>query len=110
MLMAARLQRGLLFASEKEVEFAGDHKEPFISINPLGWVPTLEDGDLKLFDSRAITKYMSHKCASKGMKLIYRDSKKVATTVVWMGVEALSFDLGGRLAVHFFFEAGLRFE
>ncbi|KAG2697387.1 hypothetical protein I3843_07G102100 [Carya illinoinensis] len=86
---------------EKEVEFefvpvdmrAGEHKkESFLSINPFGQVPGFEHGDLKLFESRAITKYVANEYAEKGTHLVCGDSKKKAIIGVWMEVEAHQFD------------------
>ncbi|KAJ1402340.1 Thioredoxin-like superfamily [Sesbania bispinosa] len=86
---------------EKQIEFelvpidmrSGEHKqEPFLSLNPFGQVPGFEDGDLKLFESRAITKYIAHEYADKGTELISRDSKKMAITSVWLEVESQQFD------------------
>ncbi|KAG2697405.1 hypothetical protein I3843_07G102800 [Carya illinoinensis] len=86
---------------EKEVEFefvpvdmrAGEHKkEAFLSINPFGQVPGFEHGDLKLFESRAITKYVANEYAGKGTDLVFGDSKKKAIIGVWMEVEAHQFD------------------
>ncbi|CAN6561462.1 unnamed protein product [Malus baccata var. baccata] len=86
---------------EKDIEFelvpidmrAGEHKkEPFISLNPFGQVPAFEDGDLKLFESRAITQYIAHEYADKGTPLVIRDSKKMAIISLWSEVEAQKFD------------------
>ncbi|MDK0882631.1 glutathione S-transferase phi, partial [Clostridium perfringens] len=86
---------------EKELEFelvavdmkAGEHKkEPFLSINPFGQVPGFEDGDLKLFESRAITKYLAQEYADKGTQFKCGDSKTAAIIGVWMEVEAHQFD------------------
>nr|XP_011458708.1 PREDICTED: glutathione S-transferase-like [Fragaria vesca subsp. vesca] len=86
---------------EKEVEFelvpidmkAGEHKkESFLALNPFGQVPAFEDGDLQLFESRAITQYIAHEYASKGTPLIVPDSKKMAILSVWTEVEAHKFD------------------
>ncbi|GAB4829796.1 hypothetical protein Ancab_019449 [Ancistrocladus abbreviatus] len=87
--------------NEKEVAFdflpvdmqSGAHKkEPLTSLNPFGQVPALEDGDLKLFESRAITQYIAHEHPTKGTNLLFQDSKKMATMSVWMEVEAHQFD------------------
>ncbi|XP_041016809.1 glutathione S-transferase-like [Juglans microcarpa x Juglans regia] len=86
---------------EKEVEFelvpvdmrAGEHKkESFLSINPFGQVPGFEHGDLTLFESRSITKYVANEFAEKGTDLVFGDSKKKAIIGVWMEVEAHQFD------------------
>ncbi|XP_045830112.1 glutathione S-transferase APIC-like [Trifolium pratense] len=86
---------------EKQLEFEllyinvrnGDHKkEPFLSHNPFGQVPAFEDGDLKLFESRAITQYINHEYADKGTKLTISESKKMAIMWMWSEVESLHFD------------------
>ncbi|KAJ4974748.1 hypothetical protein NE237_007922 [Protea cynaroides] len=86
---------------EKCVEFefvpinfgTGEHKkEPFLSLNPFGQVPAYVDGDLKLFESRAITKHIAFEHQGKGTELLYLDLKKMAPVAVWMEVEAHQYD------------------
>lgn len=86
---------------EKELDFefvivdmkSGAHKqEPFIFLNPFGQVPALEDGDVKLFESRAITKYIAYTYEGKGTPLVYKEGKEMADLAVWMEVEAHQFD------------------
>ncbi|KAF2314977.1 hypothetical protein GH714_037406 [Hevea brasiliensis] len=70
----------------------GEHKkEPFISLNPFGQVPALEHGDLKLFESRAITQYIAHENHEKGTQLLCQ-GKQMAIVSVWMEVEAQQFE------------------
>ncbi|XP_068311334.1 glutathione S-transferase-like [Pyrus communis] len=85
---------------EKDVKFelvpidlgAGEHKkEPFISLNPFGEVPAFEHGDIKLFESRAITQYIAHEYADKGTPLVTRD-KKMAIIALGCEVEGQKFD------------------
>ncbi|GLT72672.1 hypothetical protein SLA2020_445820 [Shorea laevis] len=72
---------------------AGEHKkEPFLSLNPFGQIPAFEDGDLKLFESRAITKYITHQYADKGAELVCGDTKQKAMIGVAIEVEAHQFD------------------
>ncbi|KAL3647997.1 hypothetical protein CASFOL_008965 [Castilleja foliolosa] len=74
--------------------FTGQQKkEPFVSLTPFGQVPVLEDGDLKLFESRAITQYIAHTYATKGTPLVPNDPKKMANVVVWIEVESQRFDV-----------------
>ncbi|KAL8151493.1 hypothetical protein V2J09_021301 [Rumex salicifolius] len=86
---------------EKAIDFefvqvdmkSGDHKkEPHLSLNPFGQVPALEDGDLKLFESRAITQYIAHEYKHMGTDLVCGDGKTMALIGVWSEVEAHHFD------------------
>ncbi|XP_058742451.1 glutathione S-transferase-like [Vicia villosa] len=88
-----------LYEKQLEFEFVylnlkiGEHKkEPFILLNPFGQVPAFEHGDLKLFESRAITQYIEQEYAEKGTKLTITDSKKKALAGVWWEVESQHYD------------------
>lgn len=88
-----------LYEKELDFEFVnidmknGDHKkEPFILLNPFGQVPAFEDGDLKLFESRAITQYIADEYADKGTQLISKESKKMATIRMWIEIESQKYD------------------
>ncbi|CAL2281139.1 unnamed protein product [Prunus armeniaca] len=61
-------------------------------VQPFGQIPAFEDGDLKLFESRAITQYIAHEYFDKGTQLVIRDSKKMAILSVWTEVEGQKFD------------------
>ena len=46
----------------------GDLKCPtYLKLNPLGKMPTLQEGDLVLFESAAICNYLAAKCPDKGL-------------------------------------------
>ncbi|XP_010689209.2 glutathione S-transferase [Beta vulgaris subsp. vulgaris] len=92
--------RVLAAAEEKELDFelvpvdlkSGAHKQqPFLSLNPFGQIPAFEDGDNKLFESRAITQYIAHTYESKGTSLIHK-GKQMIDVGIWMEVEAHQFD------------------
>ncbi|KAJ6710472.1 GLUTATHIONE S-TRANSFERASE RHO [Salix koriyanagi] len=99
-VISTATQRVLACLNEKELEFefipvnmaVGEHKkDSFLAINPFGQVPAFEQGDLKLFESRAITQYIAHGYAEKGTTLII-PGRPMATLSVWMEVEAHQFD------------------
>ncbi|KAJ4914736.1 Glutathione S-transferase F6 [Raphanus sativus] len=80
-------RRVLIALHEKKLDFElvhvelkdGEHKrEPFLSRNPFGKIPAFEDGDFKLFESRAITQYIAHEYADKGNQLLSPGSKNMA--------------------------------
>ncbi|XP_058200153.1 glutathione S-transferase-like [Rhododendron vialii] len=100
-VLSTASQRVFACLYEKELDFelvpvdmrtGGHKKEPFISLNPFGQVPAFDDGDLKLFESRAINLYIAHAYADKGNQLIYSDGKKMAILSMWMEAEAHQFD------------------
>jgi glutathione S-transferase len=96
------VQRVLACLYEKDLEFefvsvsmmTGEHKSPaFVAMNPFGQVPAVEDGDIKLFESRAINNYISRRYADKGTQLIQEsDPKKLALSSIWTEVEAQKYD------------------
>ncbi|KAK1398890.1 hypothetical protein POM88_008753 [Heracleum sosnowskyi] len=94
-------QRAFATLNEKGLDFqlvpvdmqnAEHKKQPYLSLNPFGQIPVLEDGDLKIFESRAITQYIAYAYADKGNPLVVQDQKKMAIVSVWMQVEAQHFD------------------
>ncbi|KAJ4969883.1 hypothetical protein NE237_002982 [Protea cynaroides] len=67
-------------------------KEAYLSLNPFDQVPAYVNGDLKLFESRAMTKHIAFEHHRKGTELLYHDLKKMAPVSVWMEVEAHQYD------------------
>ncbi|GMH30993.1 hypothetical protein Nepgr_032836 [Nepenthes gracilis] len=96
--MSTCTARTMACLHEKEVEFefiivdlfGGENKDaPFLSKNPFGQVPVLQDGDLTLFESRAITSYVTEKYKGQGYDLVRHGNPKEAALVkVWMEVES----------------------
>ncbi|KAJ0976252.1 hypothetical protein J5N97_018217 [Dioscorea zingiberensis] len=72
----------------------GEHKQPaYISCNPFELVPAFQDGDLTLFESRAITRYIARKYKN-GVKDLLKESDAAAGALVdvWMEVESHQFN------------------
>ncbi|XP_066363188.1 glutathione S-transferase 4-like [Miscanthus floridulus] len=66
---------------------AGDHRRPeHLARNLFGQVPVLEDGDLTLFESRAIARHVLHK--HKPELLGAGSLEHAAAVDVWLEVEA----------------------
>ncbi|KAI4299668.1 hypothetical protein L6164_033103 [Bauhinia variegata] len=98
---AACPQRVLACLLEKEVEFEvmpinldeGEHKQPdFLLKQPFGQVPVIEDGDLRLFESRAIVRYIAAKYAEHGPDLLGATIEERAVVDQWLEVEAHNFN------------------
>ncbi|CAK7333157.1 unnamed protein product [Dovyalis caffra] len=100
--MSTCTARVLLCLSEKGLEYElvpvqmskGAHKQqPYLSLNPFGQIPAFEDGDVSLFESRAICKYLALKHKDIGTDLLRSSSFAEATIVdLWMEVEAHQFN------------------
>ncbi|XP_044493012.1 glutathione S-transferase F13-like [Mangifera indica] len=73
--------------------FAAEHKQPpFLAKNPFGQIPALEDNDLTLFESRAITSYVAEKFKETGTDLLrQKDLKEAALVKVWLEVESQQY-------------------
>ncbi|XP_044960460.1 glutathione S-transferase 4-like [Hordeum vulgare subsp. vulgare] len=94
--MSPFVARPLLCLEEAGVDYelvpmsreAGDHRQPdFLARNPFGQVPVLEDGDLTIFESRAIARHVLRKY--KPELLVGDGSPESAAAVdVWLEVEA----------------------
>ncbi|BAB64059.1 putative glutathione transferase [Oryza sativa Japonica Group] len=68
-----------------------EHKSPeHTSRNPFGQVPALQDGDLILFESRAISKYVLRKNNSELLK--EHNLSDAAKVDVWLEAESHHFD------------------
>ena len=66
--------------------FAGEHKgEPHLLRHPFGVVPVLTDGDLVLFESRAIIRYLD--ATLPGPRLTPENAKDAARMDQWLSVD-----------------------
>jgi glutathione S-transferase len=71
--------------------FAGDLQSPaYLAVNPVGMVPALVDGELKLWESNAIMQYLADRSGSDA--LFPRDSKQRADVVRWQSWELAHFN------------------
>ncbi|KAK1548871.1 hypothetical protein Q3G72_034763 [Acer saccharum] len=81
---------------------AGEHKQQsYLSLNPFGQIPAFEDGDVKLFESRAISKYLANKHKDIGTDLLRSGSLNESAIVeTWMEVETHPFNAPMRTLIH----------
>ncbi|KAK1280032.1 putative glutathione S-transferase GSTF1 [Acorus gramineus] len=71
----------------------GEHKQPaHLARNPFGQLPAFEDGNLMLFESRAVARYVAKKYDSGTDLLRSGDAEEAALVDVWLDVEANHFD------------------
>lgn len=67
----------------------GEHKQPaHLARQPFGQVPALDDHGFKLFESRAICRYLNE---SAGGKLVPADVRSRALMEQWISVETSNF-------------------
>jgi len=85
----------------------GAHKKPpFLSLNPFGQVPVIEDGTVTLSDSNAILVYLAQKYADQSW--LPRDPELAAAVQRWLSVAAGEINAGpGAARLVTVFGAGL---
>ncbi|KAF3340703.1 glutathione S-transferase 3 [Carex littledalei] len=89
-VIAALNEKGLEYELVPVDLAAGAHKKPeFLALNPFGQIPTIQDGDDTLFESRAITRYIATKYKESGSNLIPASLAKFET---WLQVESSQFN------------------
>ncbi|CAH1413349.1 unnamed protein product [Lactuca virosa] len=98
---SACTQRVLACFLELDVDFelikvdlnSNEHKQPkFLLKQPFGQVPVVEDGDFRLFESRAIIRYYATKYAEINQKLYGTTFEEKALVDQWLEVEAHHFN------------------
>lgn len=95
--------RSLVVLHEKDVEFelvpvsvlAGDEKKPeYVALQPFGLVPLLQDGDLQIYESRAISRYIADKYESQGTPKLHGSTlAERALVEQWLDVENGTFSV-----------------
>ncbi|XP_037404706.1 glutathione S-transferase 1 [Triticum urartu] len=101
--MLTNVARVMLFLEEVGAEYelvpidfvAGEHKRPqHVQLNPFAKMPGFQDGDLVLFESRAIAKYILRKYGgTAGLDLLGENSgiEELAVVDMWTEVEAQQY-------------------
>ncbi|CAH8355602.1 unnamed protein product [Eruca vesicaria subsp. sativa] len=96
----ASSKRAVVTLVEKGVEFEtvnvdlmkGEQRQPeYIAIQPFGKIPVLVDGDYKIFESRAIMRYIAEKYRSQGPDLLGKTIEERGQVEQWLDVEATSY-------------------
>ncbi|KAJ8545062.1 hypothetical protein K7X08_017645 [Anisodus acutangulus] len=99
--MAACPQRVMVCLIELGVDFELIHvdldsleqkKPEFLILQPFGQVPVIEDGDFRLFESRAIIRYYAAKYEDKGTKLTGTTLEEKALVDQWLEVESNNYN------------------
>ncbi|KAK9275948.1 hypothetical protein L1049_023223 [Liquidambar formosana] len=92
-VMACLLEKGVDFEVVHVDLDAGEHKRlDFLVRQPFGQVPVIEDGDFRLFESRAIIRYYASKYAERGPNLLGTTLEERALVDQWLEVEAHNFN------------------
>ncbi|PIN16051.1 Glutathione S-transferase [Handroanthus impetiginosus] len=93
-VLACLLELGLEFELIPIDILSGEHKKPdFLLMQPFGQVPAIEDGDFRLFESRAIIRYYAAKCASNGgINLLGNTLEERAIVDQWLEVEVNNYN------------------
>jgi glutathione S-transferase len=101
--------------AEKQAKFelvtvdimTGAHKKPdFLAHQPFGQIPAFEDGDFKLYESRAIIRYLDE--TLPGQALTPKEPKARAHMEQWMSVETSNFTPHAMAYIYQYFFGAMR--
>jgi len=96
--MSTCTRKVLTTLAEKQAKFdlvvidvanGGHKKADFLEHQPFGQIPALEDGDFKLYESRAIARYLDE--TLPGQALSPKDPKGRALMEQWISIETSNF-------------------
>ncbi|ONK55570.1 uncharacterized protein A4U43_UnF1480, partial [Asparagus officinalis] len=93
-VIAALNEKGLDFELVPVDLRAGAHKQPdFLALNPFGQVPAFEDGAVKIFESRAINRYIAVQYKHTGVDLLpSKTPAELAALESWLESESQNFN------------------
>nr|ABY84871.1 glutathione S transferase 2 [Pteris vittata] len=79
----------------------GAHKQPeYLALQPFGVIPVVQDGDLTIFESRAIIRYLALKYEDQGSPLYGRTLEERANVEQWLEVESQNFHVAASAIVN----------
>nr|QCQ05480.1 glutathione S-transferase class phi [Pteris vittata] len=80
---------------------SGAHKQPdYLALQPFGVIPVVQDGDLLIFESRAIIRYLALKYEDQGSPLYGRTLEERALVEQWLEVESQNFHVAASALVY----------
>uniref|UniRef100_A0A2P2MXW7 glutathione transferase n=1 Tax=Rhizophora mucronata TaxID=61149 RepID=A0A2P2MXW7_RHIMU len=93
-VMACLLEKGVEFELVHVDLDSGEQKRPefLAKLQPFGQVPAIEDDGFKLFESRAIIRYIAAKHEDREPKLLGETLQERALVEQWLEVEAHNFN------------------
>nr|QWJ73378.1 glutathione S-transferase Phi 10 [Isatis tinctoria] len=86
------VEKGLEFETVHVDLMKGEQRQPqYIALQPFGKIPVLVDGDYKIFESRAIMRYIAEKYRSQGPDLLGKTIEERGQVEQSLDVEATSY-------------------
>ncbi|KAL8514097.1 hypothetical protein ACS0TY_013279 [Phlomoides rotata] len=86
------IEKGIDFDVVDVDLFKGENLTPeYLKLQPFGVVPVIEDGDYKLYESRAIIRYYAEKYRSQGTELLGKTIEERGLIEQWLETEAHNF-------------------
>ncbi len=87
-VLLALAEKGVTDYELKIVDLSkGEHKQPeYLAKQPFGQIPVLEDGDYRVYESRAMTRYIDD-IYTEGTTLVPKDAKSRGLVEQWISIE-----------------------